>query len=125
MALSLVLALGSAGAGLCAGPADAPSAAGARESGTKAGVASAPFTVFTDVTERARIRFRHSYGDEDLSNIVEGTGSGAMFFDYDGDGWLDIYFANGAWLKNVNDVRGRHLDGAQILRASRAPDRGW
>ena len=34
-----------------------------------------------------------------------------MFFDYDGDGWLDIYFVNGRWLKDVNDNRGRSLRG--------------
>jgi len=65
--------------------------------------------VFTDVTEEAGINIKHSYGDFDLSNIVEGTGAGAMFFDYDSDGWLDIYFTNGCWLKNVNDNRGRKL----------------
>lgn len=65
--------------------------------------------VFTDVTEKAGITISHSYGDFDLSNIVEGTGAGAMFFDYDGDGWLDIYFVNGCWLKSVNDNRGRGL----------------
>ncbi|MHC4546812.1 MAG: hypothetical protein ACYSYL_20220, partial [Planctomycetota bacterium] len=47
--------------------------------------------VFTDVTKEAGINFKHSYGDFDLNNIVEGTGAGAMFFDYNGDGWLDIY----------------------------------
>jgi hypothetical protein len=65
--------------------------------------------VFTDVTKEAGINFKHSYGDFDLSNIVEGTGAGAMFFDYNGDGWLDIYFVNGCWLKEVNDNRGRIL----------------
>jgi hypothetical protein len=65
--------------------------------------------VFTDVTKEAGINFKHSYGDFDLSNIVEGTGAGAMFFDYNGDGWLDIYFVNGCWLKSVNDNRGRIL----------------
>ncbi|KPJ72087.1 MAG: hypothetical protein AMS14_08515 [Planctomycetes bacterium DG_20] len=67
--------------------------------------------VFTDVTAEAGIRFRHSYGDFALSNIVEGTGAGAMFFDYDGDGWLDIYFVNGCWLDDVSDNRGRRLRG--------------
>jgi len=67
--------------------------------------------VFTDVTKEAGINFKHSYGDFDLSNIVEGTGAGAMFFDYNGDGWLDIYFVNGCWLKDVNDNRGRTLRG--------------
>jgi hypothetical protein len=67
--------------------------------------------VFTDVTKEAGINFKHSFGDFDLSNIVEGTGAGAMFFDYNGDGWLDIYFVNGCWLKEVNDNRGRILRG--------------
>lgn len=67
--------------------------------------------VFTDVTEQAGIKFKHSYGDYDVSNIVEGTGAGATFFDYDGDGWLDIYFVSGAWSRTVNDNRGRNLQG--------------
>ena len=67
--------------------------------------------VFTDVTKEAQITVKHSYGDFDLTNIVEGTGSGAMFFDYNNDGWLDIYFLNGSWLKNVNDNIGRKLRG--------------
>ncbi|HON93575.1 MAG TPA: CRTAC1 family protein [Sedimentisphaerales bacterium] len=66
---------------------------------------------FSDVTEKAGICARHSFGDFDLSNIVEGTGSGAMFFDYDGDGWLDIYLPNGCWHKDVSDNRGRSLRG--------------
>ena len=65
--------------------------------------------VFTDVTEQAGIRFKHSFGDFELSNIVEGTGAGAAFFDYDNDGWLDIYFVNGRWLEDVSDNRGRRL----------------
>ena len=67
--------------------------------------------VFTDVTKEAGINVKHCYGDFDLSNIVEGTGAGAMFFDYNGDSWLDIYFVNGCWLKNINDNRGRSLRG--------------
>ncbi len=67
--------------------------------------------VFADVTEEAGIHFKHSFGDFDLSNIVEGTGAGAMFFDYDGDGWLDIYLLNGCWLSTVSDNRGRQLRG--------------
>ncbi|HXI02309.1 MAG TPA: CRTAC1 family protein [Candidatus Saccharimonadales bacterium] len=67
--------------------------------------------VFTDVTAAAGITFAHSIGDHELTNIVEGTGSGACFFDYDGDGWLDIYFPNGAWERSVSDNRGRDLIG--------------
>ena len=65
--------------------------------------------VFTDITDTAGIRTKHSYGDFELSNIVEGTGAGAMFFDYNGDGLLDVYLPNGCYTKDVNDNRGRSL----------------
>jgi hypothetical protein len=64
---------------------------------------------FTDVTEKAGIKFKHSLGDFELSNIVEGTGPGGMFFDYDNDGWLDIFFVNGCWHPDISDNRGRAL----------------
>ncbi len=71
----------------------------------------AALPVFEDVTEQAGIHFKHSYGDHHLSNIVEGTGPGCAFFDYDGDCALDIYFLNGCWLREVNDNLGRDLRG--------------
>lgn len=80
-------------------------------SSSAAAVQTQKLPVFTDVTKAAGITVKHSYGDFDLTNIVEGTGSGAMFFDYNNDGWLDIYFPNGSWLKNVNDNVGRKLRG--------------
>ncbi|MCY2986308.1 MAG: CRTAC1 family protein [Planctomycetota bacterium] len=66
---------------------------------------------FTDVTEQAGIHFKHSFGDVELKNIVQGTGSGAMFFDYDGDGWLDIYLVCGRWNQDISSNRSRHLRG--------------
>jgi len=77
--------------------------------GQAAGVVLADLPVFVDVTKEAGIQAKHGYGDFDLSNIVEGTGAGAAFFDYDNDGRLDIYLANGCWLKDVSDNRGRRL----------------
>jgi len=67
--------------------------------------------VFVEVTAKAGITFERSFGDHELTNIVEGTGSGACVFDYDGDGRLDIYFPNGRWEKTVSDNRGRDLIG--------------
>ncbi len=78
---------------------------------TSAGAAEPALPKFEDVTEQAGIRFKHSYGDHHLSNIVEGTGPGVVFFDYNGDGHLDLYFLNGCWLREVNDNLGRDLRG--------------
>jgi len=67
--------------------------------------------VFTEVTEKAGIHFIHSVGDSKMDNIVEGTGSGCMFFDYDGDGWLDIFLVTGRYHEDVSDHTGRKLRG--------------
>ncbi len=64
---------------------------------------------FNEVTQLAGIRFRHSYGDNKMDNIVEGTGAGVCVLDFDNDGFLDIYFANGAWTRGVSNNMGRHL----------------
>jgi hypothetical protein len=65
----------------------------------------------TDITEAAGIEFQHSVGDVELSNIVEGTGPGGAVFDYDGDGFLDLYFVNACWHRDISDSRGRSLQG--------------
>jgi hypothetical protein len=67
---------------------------------------------FEDITQKAGISFVHSFGDGKLDNIVEGTGSGCMFLDYDGDGLLDIYVLNGRYHPEVSDPdTGRKLRG--------------
>ena len=70
---------------------------------------AARLPVFTEVTVQSGITWTRSFGDHDLSNIVEGTGSGACVLDYDGDGELDIYFPQGRWERTVSDNRGRDL----------------
>lgn len=70
-----------------------------------------PLPKFVDITERAGIDYRHNCGDGRMDNIVEGTGAGALLFDYDGDGWLDIYLITGRWHPDFSDNRGRSLRG--------------
>jgi hypothetical protein len=54
---------------------------------------------FVNVAAKAGITARTVYGDEHRNRyLLETTGSGAAFIDYDADGWLDIFLVNGARL---------------------------
>jgi enediyne biosynthesis protein E4 len=48
---------------------------------------------FSDVTAQAGITFKHISSPE-KRYIVESMSGGVAMFDYDNDGWLDIYFVN-------------------------------
>jgi FG-GAP-like repeat len=66
---------------------------------------------FTDVTNKSGLNFQQSYGDRHLDNIAEGTGTGVCVFDYNNDGFLDVYFPNGKWTQGVSDDDSRDLRG--------------
>jgi hypothetical protein len=70
------------------------------ESGKTSSPAPLP-THFNDVTDSAGLDFRHFNGFSGDYFYVETVGSGVAFFDYDGDGWLDLYLANGAQLTGI------------------------
>jgi len=67
--------------------------------------------IFVDVTKNAGLTFEHSFGDDQMSNLIESNGAGCAFFDYDGDRDLDIFFVNGAYIKDLSHPRGRYLAG--------------
>ena len=46
---------------------------------------------FKDITTQAGIDFRYTFGDVTYENILESSGSGITVFDYDGDGYFDLY----------------------------------
>jgi hypothetical protein len=59
---------------------------------------SSPVT-FVDVAREAGLNTPNVWGGvEHKRSIIEAKGSGIAFFDYDGDGWLDIYLTNGTRL---------------------------
>ena len=56
---------------------------------------AAPGFRLTDVTAAAGIDFHHNSGAFGAKYLPETMGPGCAFFDYDGDGWLDILLVNG------------------------------
>ena len=57
---------------------------------------------FVDVASEAGLKIPVIYGEVDHKDyILETVGSGAAFFDYDNDGWIDIFLLSGTRRKNA------------------------
>ena len=55
---------------------------------------------FEDTSDKAGINFTHSFGSRQLGSLLEGTGAGCIWFDYNNDGLPDLYVANGRPLED-------------------------
>jgi enediyne biosynthesis protein E4 len=58
---------------------------------------------YENVTEKSHLQFQHSFGEQKLSSILEATGSGCVWFDYNNDGLLDLYVLSGRYIDGVTD----------------------
>ncbi len=91
---------------------------------------------FVDVAEQAGLKHPNVWGG--ITNkrlIVETKGSGLAFFDYDNDGWLDIYLTNGnrldahwpAGQEPISHLYKNNRDGTftDVTEKSRLGRTGW
>ena len=65
-----------------------------------AGAAQTPVR-FTDVTRESGVSFHHINGASADKHLVETMGSGGLFFDYDDDGWIDLFLVDGGSLADA------------------------
>jgi hypothetical protein len=93
----------------------------------------APFSRFVDVAQAAGLTEPTIYGEPDsFTYIVESMGSGCAFFDYDNDGWMDIFILGGRRLKGTppnasNRLYKNNRDGTftDVTAKAGLLDAGW
>jgi enediyne biosynthesis protein E4 len=59
-----------------------------------------PPLLFEDVTAQSGVRFKHESSLTSQKYLPESMGSGVAMLDYDSDGWLDLFFVNGARIQD-------------------------
>jgi hypothetical protein len=88
--------------------------------------AAVPKWSFENVVASSGIDFRHTFGDDQFSKILEDTGSGAALIDFDGDGLLDVYVANDSeenllWKQERHD--GKITFREQVITSAKAEEK--
>ncbi len=69
-----------------------------------------PFSRFVDVAHAAGLTATMIYGEPySFTYIIESMATGCAFFDYDNDGWMDIFIPGGRRLENTPPEAGNHL----------------
>jgi len=77
-------------------PADAPHRPESKGPAAKDSASALP--VFHDRARQAGVAFQHTNGATPQKYMPETMGSGGLLFDFDGDGWLDIFLVDGGSL---------------------------
>ncbi len=80
----------SSGSALAAGLSEA-----VPDPSTTASTAKASCPRFRDVAQEVGLRFVYQNGRDERALMVQSTGGGAAWLDFDRDGWIDVYFAQG------------------------------
>jgi enediyne biosynthesis protein E4 len=95
-------------------PANSIAAPAAASPGTE-GVSGRPLSVapthfeFADVTSAAGIDFAYKAGEPRRHySILDSLGGGLAMMDFDGDGWLDLYYPGGGEYGPGQEIRGLH-----------------
>ena len=94
---------------------------------------SLPFSQFVDIAAAAGLTQEMFYGEGTKATyITEIMGGGCAFFDYDNDGWLDIFILGGRRLEGVppgasNRLYHNNRDGTftDVTREAGLLDAGW
>jgi hypothetical protein len=94
---------------------------------------AAPFSKFTDVATAAGLTETMHYGGiARVTYIIESMGGGCAFFDYDNDGWMDIFIVGGRKLEGIPEGASNRLyhnnrDGTfkDVTAKAGLVDAGW
>ena len=82
-------------------------ATGARAQNSKTPDAK-PIAQFVDIAAKAGLTAGNVFGGVDTKKyIIETTGTGVALFDYDNDGWPDIFLVNGTTLEQIPPLKGK------------------
>src|SRR6185503_8994268 len=69
--------------------------------------ARSPLT-FTYISAQSGINFRHAASKTSLKYLLETMGGGVAIFDYNNDGRMDLFFTNGAALKDTDKTQPKY-----------------
>jgi hypothetical protein len=98
-------------------------------------VEAKPIAYFVDKAEKAGLTMKNVFGGVDTKKfIIETTGTGVAIFDYDNDGWPDIFIVNGTTLDPLpgaqpptNHLYHNNHDGTftDVTEKARLAHTGW